>query len=174
MSSAETLKVLDVIQGSSFAAVRDALKVIQHRRLDLAKYKVQILRDDGSLVVVFSERNGTANIEKELGVRQGSEEELKAAELHALTSRTGEVTVVDTVQGSSLQSIQTAAAVFQRHNPDLSQYKITVMSDRGSIVVVFTDKRGKPGTRGNPGVLPGFEVALDPHDLRVLRSSFIR
>lgn len=35
-----------------------------------------------------------------------------------------QITVLDTIQGSSFLAIQAAMEVFQRHNPDLTQYQI--------------------------------------------------
>jgi hypothetical protein len=40
-------------------------------------------------------------------------------------------------------------------------------------VVVFVGKQRPQGTRG-VGAVPGFEVELDPSDLHVIRSHFVR
>ena len=85
-----------------------------------------------------------------------------------------QITVLDTIQGSSVLVIQATMEVLQRHNLDLTQYKIDVVREGNSVVVIFTDKDRQVGTRGNLSARPGFEVELNAHDLHVLRSNFVR
>jgi hypothetical protein len=87
---------------------------------------------------------------------------------------TAQIEVLDTIQGSSFLAIQVAIGVFKAHNPDLSQYKISVVRQANSVVVIFSDKNAQPGERGSSGGQPGFEVELDANTLRVLRSNFVR
>jgi hypothetical protein len=89
-------------------------------------------------------------------------------------SNMGKIKELDIIQGSSFLAIQAALAAFQHRNPDLAHYKITVVSERESVVVIFADKDRQTGTRGSSSPWPGFEVEMSAKDLRVLRSSFIR
>jgi len=72
------------------------------------------------------------------------------------------------------QAIEKATEVFMGHNPDLTQYEISVIDNGETLVVIFLDKNKTSNTIGNPGVLPGFEVELNAEDLRVIKSHFIR
>ncbi len=170
---AQRVRVVDAIYGSSFIAVEMMLRAGHCRHLDPNQHAIQVLWDDGSVVVVFAEEDGAGGMRALCGARQGSDNELSATELEALKSKP-EVRVIDAFQGSSLAPIEAAAAVFKRHNPDLNQYKISVVREHESVVVMFTDRSGQTGARGNPGKLPGFEVELRSHDLAVRRSNFIR
>ena len=111
-----------------------------------------------------------------MGLRLGLEAELSAHELAVLRSDTSRVTVLDSIEGSSFAATQTALGVFQRRlsSLDLTLYKIQVVGERDSIVVIFTDKDREIGTLGSPPGRPGFEVELNASDLRVVRSHFIR
>src|SRR5436189_44491 len=88
-------------------------------------------------------------------------------------SNSSPIQVLDTIQGSSFLAIQTVMGIFQKHNPDLTHYKIEVVREGNSEVVIFADKDRPEGTRGSVGK-PGFEVELSAGDLRVLRSNFVR
>jgi hypothetical protein len=170
---AQRVSVVDTIYGSSFLAIERVLRADYCRHLDPNKYAIQVVWDDGSTVVLFAEEDGTGRLRAIVGARPGSVNELSATELRALESKP-ELRVVDTVQGRSLAPIDAAVAVFRRRNPDLNQYKMSVVRERESVVVVFTDRHGETGARGNPGKLAGFEVELRSQDLAVLRSNFIR
>jgi hypothetical protein len=77
----------------------------------------------------------------------------------------------------SYRAIQIAAAEFARHDLDVSRYRITVIDNAAtSIIVIFVDVDApdNPGIRGNPGKIPGFEVELARDNLHVVRSHFIR
>ena len=127
-----------------------------------------------SLAVIFTAKNGSGAAPKNFGVRSGSEVEMDARDLSVFLSRMDKIKALETIQGSSFLAIQAALGVFQRHHPDLAHYKIEVVSERDSVVVIFTDKERPEGTRGSLGVRPGFEVEMSAKDLRVLRSNFIR
>ena len=111
---------------------------------------------------------------KSIGVRVGAGVEMNSRDLNALITNRDHLKVIDTLQGASFQPIQVAVTVFQQRNLDLQHYNITLLRDGNSLVVIFTDKDGKPDVLGNPGPRLGFEVKLDGHDMRVLRSNFIR
>jgi hypothetical protein len=170
----DQLKVLDTIQGSSFLVIRAAMVTFKSLNLDLTRYEILLLRDASSAVVVFNDKMGQGDTRRDLGVRQGSDLELSANEVRQLMLNKDQVKVVDTIQGTNYPAIQAAIAVFQRHSPDVTHYTISVIRDRDSLVVTFTDRAVRLSPRGNPGVRPGFEVELNARDLDVVRQNFIR
>jgi hypothetical protein len=92
----------------------------------------------------------------------------------AAMASTGSIVTYDTILGSHFRAVEQAVKVFTSRNLDLNFYKITVVREGSSLVVIFTDKDAAMGGRGSPGTRPGFEVELDEKDLRVLRANFIR
>ena len=174
MSDTGPIKELDTIQGSSYLAIQAAIEVVRHHNPNLAQCHIRVVRDEKSEVVIFTGKNLRAGIGGSLAVRPESREQLNAHDLSVLMSNTDHVKILDTVQGSSFLAIQAAVAVFQRYKPDLSQYKMAVVRDGNSLVVIFSDKGQQAGGLGSLGARPGFEVELDSQDLRVLRSHFTR
>jgi hypothetical protein len=176
MADRGQLKILDTIQGSSFLAIRSAMAVLQRRNLNVQLYRIALLRDESSFVVLFTRMDEKRDdIPRNLGVLQGSDAELNSEDLRSYLSKMDQLKTLDAIQGKSFLAIQVAAAVFQQHNnPDLARYKIAVVREGDSVFVTFTDKDGKPGARGASGTLPGFEVELTARDLQVLRSHFVR
>jgi hypothetical protein len=166
MATTGEIKVLDSILGSSFLASQAAMGVFQRHRPDIAQGSIEVLREGDSDFVVYTDRH------RQLGVRAGTAVELDTRDLKTLLSNTNRIKV-DTIQGSSFLAIGAAMEIFRRYEPDLVKYRIEVVRDGDSLVVIFTDKDRLPGTRGSIG-LPGFEVAFDARDRRVLRSNFIR
>lgn len=160
------IKVLDRIQGSSFLTSQVAMGALKRHTPDIAPNSIEVIRDGGSEFVVFTDKN------RQLGVRAGTEVVLNAHDLHVLLTNKDRIKV-DTIQGSSFQAIEAAMEVFKRHSPDLVFYKIDVVREKDSILVIFLDKDQQAGTRGSLG-RPGFEVELNARDLRVLRSNFVR
>lgn len=167
MSTTGQIKVLDSIQGSSFLVSQAALAVFQRHTPDIAQGSIEVIREGDSEFVVFTDGR------RHLGVRAGTAVELNADDLKALLSARDRIKIVDTLQGSNFLAIQAAMEIFRNQSPDLVQYRIEVVRDGDSLVVVFTDKDRPVGTRGSVG-RPGFEVALDPRDRHVKRSNFIR
>ncbi len=174
MADAGQIKVIDKLQGSSLAAIHAAASALQRRHTDPARYQITVVRENTSEVVLFHDENAPEGAGRDIGVRAGNAVELSAAAAATLTSNTGAAKVADIISGTSLRPLLTAAEVFQKRVPDLSGYNVTLLRDGDSLVVTFTDKEAAAGGRGNPGQRPGFEVAMDPRDMRVLRSNFIR
>ena len=174
MSDISPIQTLDVVQGSSFAPIQAASTVFQRHKLDLAHYKITLVRDGTALVVMFTDKDGEKGTHKTVGVHEGANMEMNAHDLSALTAHTSSLKTIDVVQGSSFAPIQAASTVFQRHKLDLAHYKITLVRDGTALVVMFTDKDAKPGGRGSLGTHPGFEVELDSHGQQVLKSHFVR
>lgn len=169
MSNTEPIKILDTIQGSNFLAIQSAIKVLRnYKATDLAQHKIEVLSDSGSVIVIFTDKG------RRLGVKQGSDLEMNNNDFELLSSKKDRIETLDTIQGKNFLAVEAAAEVFQVHNPELKHYKITVISDNKSLIVMFTDKDTPKGARGSVGKHPGFEVELSAGDRRVLRSNFIR
>jgi hypothetical protein len=174
MSNMSQIIKLDTIQGKNFLEIQTALGVIQHHNPDLTHYKITVVREGPTMAVVFTATDGQqASSQVNLGVGLGSQTELSSQDLQILMGKMSQIIVLDTIQGNSFLAIQTAMKVFQRHNPDLTQYKINVVREGSALVIIFADKDRPAGTRGSVGKL-GFEVAMNAQDLRVLRSNFVR
>jgi hypothetical protein len=88
-------------------------------------------------------------------------------------SQSSQFHMLDPTLPYSVNAIRVASDVFREHNPDLNEYNVQVVRDRDVVVVVFVGKQRPQGTRG-VGAVPGFEVELDPSDLHVIRSHFVR
>jgi hypothetical protein len=173
MANVGRIRVLDTIRGSSYLAIKDAMKAVERRKSDLAQYKIAVVSERDSVAVIFLDKDTQSAAPKNFGVRRGSEHEMNPSELAGLTSD-GKFKVLDAISGSNFLAIKAAMAVFQRHNPDLAYYIIEVVSEGDSVVVIFADKDRHLGTRGSLGPRPGFEVEMDANDLRVLRSNFVK
>jgi hypothetical protein len=174
MANAGHLEIVDTIQGRSFLAIQSAMNVFQRHNPGLSKYQIEVVREGGSEVVLFRDQVRGGATAPEVGVRPGAAAPLSGRELQMLQPAENNLSPVDTIQDSSFLAIQSATDVFQRHNPDLSQYQIEVVRDGGSVVVIFTDKDRPPGAKGGSSQRPGFEVELRAEDLRVVRSNFLR
>jgi hypothetical protein len=83
----------------------------------------------------------------------------------------------ETISARSFQAIQAAAPELVRRDLDITRYRI-IVSDTQGLVVTFMDAEVTDAmrrhVRGNPGKIPALEVALDPKDFTVVRSSFMR
>jgi len=174
MAMAGPFVILDMVRGSSYALIQGQMAVAQHRHLDLNRCQIEVKRDRTSAVVVFTEQGELRHEEQVIAVRTNSGMELNATELRALLTNPDLVESVDSIRGRSFQSIQSAMEVFGKQNRDLSVYKIEVAWDGETIIVMFSDKDRLPGTMGNTPGRPGFEVVLDPEDLHVVKSYFLR
>lgn len=171
MSSPGQLVTQGAIQGESFLAIEAGIAAVRSKHPDISKCKIEVFRQDSSLVTVFVE-SSQAGETSTVAVRAGTE--LDPAEVSSITSG-HEGKLIDSIPGNLASPIRTAEKVFQeKHAHDLAEYRITVVSDKNSLTVIFTDKNARPRGRGNPGALPAFEVELKPDDLRVLRSNFVR
>jgi len=173
MANSGQIQFLDMIQGSSFLAIQSAMEVLQRHNPDLAKYGIEVVREGNSVVVILADKDESANPREDFGVSLEPKMELSLKELSFLRSNMEQIQMLDQIQGSNFLAIQAATEVFQRYNPDLANYKIEVVREGDSVVVIFADKDRPDGTRGSVGK-PGFEVELNVQDLRVLRSNFVR
>jgi hypothetical protein len=93
-----------------------------------------------------------------------------------LMSEKGPVEELDTIEGGNFRIIQAALPAFEGERLDLAHHQISVVRSGEVVTVVFTDRATKKptGLRGNPGPRPGYQVEVDPHDLHIRNSHFIR
>jgi hypothetical protein len=169
------IKLLDTIQGGHYQAIDKAVKVLDHRKLDLSKHNIRLVREGKSEYVILSESEGEPAARKNFGVKAGTSTELDLKESARLASESPKITELAKVQGAGLRAIRAANVVFSARspNPDLAQYKIEVVKDGDRLVVIYADKDQKEGARGSTPGRSGMEVTLD-RDLHVVRSHFIR
>lgn len=170
------IKTLDSIQGSHYLAIQEALKVLDRHKIDLSRFDASVLREDEREYVVLSASEGSTADRKSYGVDAKKSTELDAKALEPLTSKAGRAKQLDRIHGTSFRAIRAASVEFAKRSPntDLTQYKIEVVKDGDDLVVIFADKDREEGARGNIPGRPGMEIALDPHDLHVVGSNFIR
>ena len=174
MAMAGPFVILDMIRGGSYALIQGQTGVARYHHLDLNRCQIEVILDRTSEVVVFTEQGKPRHEAQVIGVRPDSGMELNTTQLRALLANPDRVKLVDSIRGRSFQSIQSAMEVFGKQNRDLSVYKIEVAWDGETIIVMFSDKDRLPGTMGNTPGRPGFEVVLDPEDLHVVKSYFVR
>jgi len=170
------IKHLGTIQGRYYQLIQQSMVVLNHHKLDLSRYDVLLVRENENEYVILSEIDGSATARQAFGVNEETKAELTPKESARLASMPRQLQELAKINGTSLQAIHAANAVFASRSPtpDLTQYKIEVIKDGHSLVVIFADKDRQTGARGSPPGRPGIEVTLDPHDLRVVRSNFIR
>ena len=173
MANSGQIQFLDSIQGSSYLAIQSILEVIQRHNPDLTQSKFELVRKENSLVVILTDKGDPMIARGSLGINLESKMELSPQQLSTLKSDISQIQILDRIEGSSFLAIQVATDVFQRYNPDFMYYKIEVLRENCSFVVIFADKDRPAGTRGSIGK-PGFEVELNAENLQVLRSNFIR
>jgi hypothetical protein len=78
------------------------------------------------------------------------------------------------LHSGSLAAILVAVPVLEQRKMKLADYRITLLRNRDSYVITFTDKDSQSGGRGNPGRRLGLEVEVGTADLHVINSHFIR
>jgi len=87
------------------------------------------------------------------------------------TSRLG---VAAELPGSSLKWIHIAEGEFERKRLDLDKYRVSVVEEKDSVVVILTGLNVPKGVRGSIGPYPGYEVEISKKDMKVLRSNYTR
>lgn len=185
MADTKPVEVLGAIGGDSFLAIDAEMETVRRYGLDLARYRILIAQDRISEIVVFLARDREQAPAGDIGIRRGLGTMVNAEEMLLIQAAAGasegspenaRVQVLDSIQGGCFLAIRAAMPVFrQRASPDhLVQYRIGVVRDNDTVVAVFTDKAREPTSRGSQGGRPGFEVAMDPSDLRVLRANFVK
>ncbi len=76
--------------------------------------------------------------------------------------------------GSSLKWIHIAEGEFERRGLNLDKYRVSVVEDEDSVVVILTGLHEPKGARGSVGPDPGYEVEISKKDRKVLHSNYTR
>jgi len=158
------IQVLDMIEGSSVVEIQAALQHLGHDQ-NVRTCAVRVLQN-GKTVVVFTPKDDET---RAIAVRDGVV--LSAAEGKDFTAHSKQT---GTLHAGSLAAILAAVPVFEQRKMKLADYRITLLQNRNSYGVTFTDKDSQTGGRGNPGKRLGFEVEVGAADLHVINSHFIR
>jgi hypothetical protein len=169
----ERMKVVETLQGSSFLAIKAALKVLEPRKPELEKSEIVVVRQGDAVLVILAGKKEDKAAAKDFGVQLEPNKELNAQDLAALLSKMDQLDVLDRIQGSHYPLLRTAVDVFTAKKLELADYKLTLVRKKDSFSVIFADKKREPGTRGS-GDKPGFEVEMNARDLKVFRSNFVR
>ncbi len=95
------------------------------------------------------------------------------------TAKISRSRVVAEMPGSSLKWIHIAEGEFARKGLDLDRYRVSVVEEDDSVVVILTGLKSPKNVRGSRvvgsvGPDPGYEVEISKKDLRVLRSNYVR
>ena len=78
------------------------------------------------------------------------------------------------ILGVDLKAIQRALPVFEKHGMKVDGYRVIVIEENESIIVLFDDPERSPGQRGSTARMVSFEVRLKKADLTVVGSNFVR
>ena len=81
------------------------------------------------------------------------------------------------IQGETFLAIEAAVSVFRSKltNPDFTKYRISILHQDSTIIVAFQNKGPRSmEIRGNPGPLLEFTVTINPSNLKIIKSNFIR
>lgn len=173
MAQAKPLEQLDKIGGIGFLVIESHMQAVQQRQMNLADYQIRIVRDEISDVTLFLITDRSQGATRDYGVRTQTRAVLSAAEMGTLLARQ-DLPVLEQIQGANFLTVQAAVPTFRDKGLDLRYYRIELVRDAGDLVAIFTDKNAQGRVRGNAGVRPAFEVAMDPSDLHVVRSNFVR
>ena len=173
MAQENPLEQLDKIGGIGYLVIESHLDAVKQRKMDLNDYQIRIVRDEISDVTLFLHKDRSQGSSLDYGIRTQTRAVLSDPELGALLARQ-DLPVLEQVQGANFLTMQAAVPTFREKGLDLRYYRIELVRDGDALVAIFTDKNAQRGARGNPGARPAFEVAMDPSDLHVVRSNFVR
>lgn len=85
MANPTQIQFLDPLQDSSVRAIQVAKEVFQQHDPDLTQYNIEVVRDGGSVVVIFAYKDRPAGTRGSVG-KSGFEVELDARDLRVLRS----------------------------------------------------------------------------------------
>jgi hypothetical protein len=177
MLNTSKIEVINTVLGTHFLIIESAIDSFRVQNLNVQEYEIKVVRRANAVIVAFTRSSAAAADLRRAGFAayevQVDPDALRVIRANFTSSALPEDEMLDTIQGTSLIVIEIAARVFRDNKLDLRDYRVTVMRDGDSRVVIFTDKNAKPGGRGNAGVRPGLEVEID-RSLHVVRSNFIR
>lgn len=174
MSHAGPIKVLSQIRGATYLRIESAVKKVGEAQLGhLQDYEVVFATDGDSTAMVFVHRPDDVAF---FGVLQSSKGEkiVDSSEVGPLLARLQDAKNVERIQGQHIRALQVAVSELRKQDLDVAGYRCQLVQDGSTWAVVFRDKDLDPGIRGGRAGRPGYEVELDPGDLKILRANFVR
>lgn len=169
----EQIRTVEMIQGSSGLAIREALSILETHMTDLSRYDIEVLQDPRSSVVLFFGKSGMKQKFEHIGARLEPPSVLSSTEIGHLMVAADSIRVLDRLDGGNFIAILMGMAEFEKHSVNLNKYKIELMKEGKFDFVVFSDKNQLEGVKGSIGEL-GFEVQIETDDVTVVRSNFVR
>ena len=85
VSNLSQRQLLDHVHGSNFLAIQAAMQVFQQHRPDLAKYRIEVIRDGDDLAVLFADKDRPPGTRGSVGL-PGFEVELDARDRTVIRS----------------------------------------------------------------------------------------
>lgn len=82
--------------------------------------------------------------------------------------------VIAEFPGASVKWVHIAEAQFEREKLDLNKYKVSVIEQENSMVVLLTGLKEPKGAIGSVGPDLGYEVEISKKDLKIIRSNYVR
>ena len=89
-------------------------------------------------------------------------------------TKTSQLGVEAELPGSTLKWIHIAEGEFDQKNLDLDRYRVSVVEEKNSVVVILSGLNEPKNVRGSLGPYPGYEVEISKKDRKVLRSNYVR
>jgi len=89
-------------------------------------------------------------------------------------TKTMKLEVTAELPGSSLKWIHIAEAEFDRRKLDLDKYRVSVIEERDTVVVILTGLKQPRNSIGSLGPDLGYEVEISKRTRKVVRSNYVR
>jgi hypothetical protein len=90
------------------------------------------------------------------------------------TAKISQSHIMAEMPGSSLKWIHIAEVEFRREGLDLDKYRVSVIEEKNSVVVILTGLKSPKGVRGSMSPDPGYEVEISKRELKILHSNYVR
>lgn len=78
------------------------------------------------------------------------------------------------ILGVDLKAIQAAIPAFEEHGMKIDGYRVIVIEEKESLIVLFDDPERSPTQMGSTKRMVSFEVRLRKADLSIIESHFVR
>lgn len=89
-------------------------------------------------------------------------------------TKTRQLGVAAELPGASLKWIRIAEVEFDRQKLNLDKYRVSVVEEDDSVIVILTGLKEPKNVRGSVGPDPGYEVEISKKDRKVVSSSYVR
>ena len=116
MAHTEEIRTVEMIQGSSGLAIREALPILGSHMTDLSLYNIEALQDLQSTVVLFFRKSDMKQKFKHIGARLEPPSVLSSVEIDQLMAAAGSIRVLDRLDGRNFIAILTGMVEFEKHS----------------------------------------------------------